>query len=67
MNTVPNSLQKEESQSLSSQWRCWMFIAVGFFLVIDVSIGMTSFPVRILLLQAEVWLAEGAWSRFDPE
>ena len=53
-------------QPLTSQWRFWMLVAIAFFLAIDIASDLSGFPIRLVLLQVEVWLAEATWARYDP-
>jgi hypothetical protein len=43
------------------QWSFWSFLGIAFFLAVDVATNMLDFPLRLLLLQVEVWLAERVW------
>lgn len=46
---------------LVRQWSFWSLIAVGFLLAVDVGAHFLDFPLRLLLLQLEVWLVEKLW------
>lgn len=43
------------------QWSFWSLVAIAFVLAADVATNLLDFPVRLLLLQVEVWLAERVW------
>jgi hypothetical protein len=44
-----------------NQWSFWSLLAIAFFLAIDIATNLVDFPIRLLLLQFEVWLAERVW------
>jgi hypothetical protein len=52
--------------SFTRQWSFWSLLGVAFIIAVDIATNLLDFPIRLLLLQVEVWLAERTWRHRRP-